>query len=129
MLESYYDFVLKYIDSSNFQYVCIDTDSTYMAIANSFENLVCSEKRVNFYRRYNQWFPAKYCKSLKQTFIQTQLKRVTWNMPPCCKKVYEHELRTPGFFNKEFSGKTIVVLNSKTYICQGVSKAKKALKK
>jgi len=40
MYQFYYDFIDKYIDRSNSQYLEMDADSAYMALADNFENLI-----------------------------------------------------------------------------------------
>ena len=33
MLEFYYDFMMKFVDRSDFEYLAMDTDSAYMAVS------------------------------------------------------------------------------------------------
>ena len=37
MLEFYYDFIDKYIDRNDYQYIYMDTDSAYMALSDDFQ--------------------------------------------------------------------------------------------
>ncbi|XP_072164571.1 uncharacterized protein [Diadema setosum] len=97
MLEFYYDFLVKYIDPSDFQLCEMDTDSAYMAIsANSIDDLIKPHLRKEYEMDKCNWFPrndtaenAKYDK------------------------------RTPGLFKVEREGDGIVALCSKTYYCFG----------
>ncbi len=49
MLEFYYDFIDKYIDSSEFAYCQMDTDSAYIAFsAEKFEYLIKQELKDDY---------------------------------------------------------------------------------
>ena len=49
MLEFYYNLIDVYVNRSNFQYVEMDTDSTYMAVSAASLEVICEEKREEFY--------------------------------------------------------------------------------
>src|SRR5271165_6066986 len=57
MLQFYYGCVDKYIDRSDYQYMYMDTDSAYMALTDSFENLIKPELQKEFDLERNKWFP------------------------------------------------------------------------
>ena len=49
MLEWYYDFLLEYVDKSNFEYIEMDTDSAYFAItAPTVRDVIKPEKLQDF---------------------------------------------------------------------------------
>ena len=53
MLEWYYDFLLEYVDKSNFEYIEIDTDSAYFAItASTLTDVITPDKRQDFETSY-----------------------------------------------------------------------------
>ncbi len=89
MLQFYYDFVDRFIDRSDFEYVQMDTDSAYMALsARTIDEVVRPEKQSEYDEAKCEWFPME-----------------------------EKDLRTPGLFKVEWQGDGLVALNSKTYIC------------
>jgi hypothetical protein len=97
MLEFYYDFIDKYVDRRNYQYMYMDTDSAYMALSgDAIHNLIKPELREEFYIDENNWFPRT---------------NTTEN------KAYDR--RKPGLFKLEWSGEGMVALSSKTYYCWG----------
>ena len=59
MLEFYYHCIDAYLDRRDFQYLEINTDSAYMALAgNSLEALVKPDKKVEFAAAQYRWFPC-----------------------------------------------------------------------
>jgi hypothetical protein len=96
MSQFYYDCVDKFIDRSDFQYVEMDTDSAYMALTDSFENLIKPSMR-------NVWEQEKH-----KWFMRTDTKE---------NKAFDK--RKPGLFKPEFIGKGIVALSSKMYYVKG----------
>ncbi|XP_072177417.1 uncharacterized protein [Diadema setosum] len=99
MLQFYYDFLLKYIDPSDFQLCEMDTDSAYMAISgDSIDNIVKPHMRQEYEADKCNWFPR--------------------NDTP---EVARHDKRTPGLFKVEWEGDGIVALCSKTYYCFGAT--------
>ena len=58
MLEFYYDCIDKYIDRSDYQYLCMDTDSAYIAFsAENFEDLIKPELKEDYLKNKHKWFP------------------------------------------------------------------------
>ena len=97
MLEFYYHFIDRYLDRANFEYLEMDTDSAYIALAgSSIDELVKPELRKEYTANKHKWFPRS--------------------------DTEEHaayDKRTPGLFKVEWSGDGFVGLNSKTYCCWG----------
>ena len=97
MLEFYYDFLDKFLDRSDFQYVEMDTDSAYIALAGeSLEDLIKPNLRETFSQEKTQWFPRDDTAEHKR-----------------------YDKRTPGLFKVEWEGDGIIALCSKTYFCFG----------
>jgi len=89
---SFYDFIDKYIDRSNYQYLTTDTDSAYIELAGNLNDLIKSELRVEYeFDKYN-WFPRDDTSENRN-----------------CDK------RTPGIFKIEFEGVGAIALCSKAY--------------
>ncbi|KXJ10780.1 hypothetical protein AC249_AIPGENE21810, partial [Exaiptasia diaphana] len=58
MLQFYYGFMNKYVNRSDFEYILMDTDSAYIAIAGeSIDSLVKPELRDDFEANKHEWFP------------------------------------------------------------------------
>jgi hypothetical protein len=115
MLEFYYDFMCKFFDRSTFQYVCMDTDSAYLAMSDDFEKLIKPHLLTEFYSEYENWFPPQFCEKHKDQFVHAKICGNKWNMKSCCESPFKFHRRTPGLFKLEFSGTGIIALNSKTY--------------
>nr|XP_039250892.1 uncharacterized protein LOC120328465 [Styela clava]XP_039250893.1 uncharacterized protein LOC120328465 [Styela clava]XP_039250895.1 uncharacterized protein LOC120328465 [Styela clava]XP_039250896.1 uncharacterized protein LOC120328465 [Styela clava]XP_039250897.1 uncharacterized protein LOC120328465 [Styela clava]XP_039250898.1 uncharacterized protein LOC120328465 [Styela clava]XP_039250899.1 uncharacterized protein LOC120328465 [Styela clava]XP_039250900.1 uncharacterized protein LOC1203 len=130
MLELKYDFFDKYFDRSDYQYLCMDTDSAYVAISNkNLETLVKPEMREEFYNNYHKWFPSKSCETHRNEFIFNKTNLLPFDdTRECCVKQFKFDKRTPGLFKVEFSGETFVGLCAKTYFCQGDNTFKFAAK-
>ncbi|XP_078681083.1 uncharacterized protein LOC144916013 [Branchiostoma floridae x Branchiostoma belcheri] len=97
MLEFYYDFMLEFVDVSDFQYCEMDTDSAYIALsANSLGDVIKPHMRERYNREKSDWFPRT-----------DTLENAAYDK------------RTPGLFKEEWSGNGIVGLCSKTYYCFG----------
>ncbi|XP_070567231.1 uncharacterized protein [Ptychodera flava] len=100
MLQFYYNFMCRFFERSDFQYVEMDTDSAYIAIAaNSLEGMVKPEMRELYEAERHHWFPRS--------------------------DHYQYDKRTPGLFKIEWEGDGIVALNSKCYYCFGGDKGDK----
>ncbi len=106
MLQFYYDFMDRYVERADFQYVCMDTDSAYIAFSGStLETLIKPALREEFQATKHHWFPR----------TDTPEHRL-------------HDKRTPGLFKEEWSGEGTVALCSKTYFCFGSDKTKYSCK-
>ncbi|KAJ8017821.1 Krueppel-related zinc finger protein 1 [Holothuria leucospilota] len=102
MLEFYYDFLDKYFDRQYWEYVEMDTDSAYIAIAaEKLDDLVKPELKEVYYKEKHHWFPRTDTEEHKR-----------------------YDKRTPGLFKVEWEGDGIVALNSKMYYCYGGMKDK-----
>ena len=120
MLQFYYDFLLRFVSPHDFQLMCMDTDSLYLALSgNSLEQLVPLNLHKQFQDDYSSWFPRQYCDKHNSQFFYFVLQGRKWVMDPCCKKVYDFDRRTPGLFKLEYQGDGCIALNSKTYFCFG----------
>jgi len=99
MYSFYYDFIDKYIDRSNYQYITTDTDSAYMALAGNLDNLIKPKLRAEY--ELDNWFPRN--------------------------DTIEHnnfDKRTPGLFKIEFEGIGAIALCSKAYYAWSENKLK-----
>ena len=97
MLQFYYDFLMEYIDASDFQMMYMDTDSCYIAITSDcIENLIKPEKKDLYEKEKVKWFPRTDTKENEK-----------------------YDERTPGLFKTEFEGDGMVCLSSKLYYCLG----------
>ena len=113
MLSFAYDFVGKYIDRSDYQYMEMDTDSAYMALSGDFEDLIKPTLKEEYEKDKDNWFPRK--------------------------ENLAYDKRTPGLFKIEYEGDGMVALCSKSYYawsdkkdkytCKGVQKSQIKLNK
>ena len=127
LLEFYYDFLDYFIDRSDFQFICCDTDSAYMALSDSsLRNVVKPHLLKEFDDSLNDHCGEHdYNPSLQNAmpFLQRN----------CCDRDELHDARTPGIFKVECTGDGIVALSSKTYCvktsnlpkvsCKGINKS------
>jgi len=90
MYSYYYDFIDKYIDRSNYQYITTDTDSAYMALAGNLDDLIKPELRDEYKLDKYNWFPRDDTLENKN-----------------------YDKRTPGLFKVEFEGVGAIALCSK----------------
>lgn len=103
MLQFYYDFMDKYFDRQFWQYVEMDTDSAYLALAaEDLEYLLKPEMKELYIQDKPNWFPRTDNEEHKQ-----------------------YDKRTPGLFKVEWEGDGIVALNSKMYYCFGTKEKDK----
>ena len=120
MLAFYYDFLDKYVDRQDYQYIEMDTDSAYVAIAGqSIEELVRPHLTSEFYQEWHRWLPAEACPSHHYKFLEVKLKGESWNPEECCVKQKKFDKRTPGLFKIEWQGQGMIGLCSKTYFGWG----------
>ena len=120
MLEFYYDFLDKYLDRKDYQYIEMDTDSAYIAIAGkNLEELVRPHLKYEFYQEWHKWFPAEVCATHQEEFVQTKMRSDIWKPKECCNKKKKFDKRTPGLFKIEWEGEGMVGLCSKTYFGWG----------
>ncbi|XP_078681482.1 uncharacterized protein LOC144916278 [Branchiostoma floridae x Branchiostoma belcheri] len=97
MLQFYFDFMLEFVDVSDFQYCEMDTDSAYIAIsADRLEDVIKPHMRERYENEKHLWFPRT-------------------DTPENA----AYDKRTPGLFKEEWAGDGIVGLCSKTYYCFG----------
>ena len=99
MSQFYYDFVDKYLSRDDYQYIQMDTDSSYMALTADFEDLIKPELIDEYKKDRINWF-------LRNDNVEN----------------YKYDKRVPGLFKPEFFGAGIVALASKTYFVKGFDK-------
>ena len=129
MLQWHYDFMRRYLPSSSYSLVQMDTDSSYFGITrDTLEECVHDHMKRDFYENYDEWFPAEACEKHKQDFIETKMGGRPWVLDECCHKAKAYHKRTPGKFKFEFWGDGIVALCSKTYIAYGERETKLSCK-
>ena len=139
MLKFYYDFIDKYLDWKNFQYIEMDTDSAYIALAGqNLEDLVKPELKKKFFEEWNNWLPAEACATHQKEFVDTKMAGNEWQPKSCCVKQKKLDRRTPGLFKVEWKDDGMVGLCSKTYFgwgdknkcsTKGISKTQNAIDK
>ena len=116
MLQFYYDFMDVFVDRRDFQYVQMDTDSSYIAISgNTLEDVIKPHMKEQFYRDYDKWLPAVACDTHQPEFVNGR----TNFSGACCVSRQKFDKRTPGLFKLEWCGRGFVGLCSKTYYCYG----------
>jgi hypothetical protein len=75
MLQWYYDFLDKYCDRSDFQYIQMDTDSAYCALSGeTLDAIVKPCMRREFYENWDSWIPAVACDDHKIDFVATKMR-------------------------------------------------------
>ena len=127
LLEYYYDFLDYYGDRRDFQFICCDTDSAYIALST---NTLRESVRNNLLLEFDS--------SVSQHCGRRDYKPTLNNSRPflqrnCCENDMSYDARTPGLFKVECSGQGIIALSSKTYCvktltspkvsCKGVNKS------
>ena len=96
MSQFYYDFVDKYGDRSDFQYMEMDTDSAYFAItAETINQVIKPEMQADFNNNWKQWLVDP-----DNTFSR----------------------RVSGLFKEEAVGSKMICLASNMYILGGVER-------
>ena len=122
MLQFRFDFLDRYCDTRDFEYIEMDTDSAYLALAGKIlEDIVHSSKRQEL---HSQKFLQ--CHNLGFTASDGFFPR------ECCQKHKAFDKRTPGLFKVEAEGNAMIALCSKTYILRqddGVKFSSKGINK
>ena len=111
MLEFYYDFLMVYVDKSDFELGEMDTDSSYMEISGqTLDDVIKPSKK------------AQYLQTLEgncSDFVQFKPDNKTNFLPHrCCAKHNMFDQKTPGLFKKEYEGHEMVSLSSKMYAAE-----------
>ena len=125
MLAFYYDFLLKFIDTKDFEMCEMDTDSFYFALSKSkLDDAVKPEMREQYFTERHLWLPSESCDDPhhRESYIQSRTNNLPWLPLPCCKSRLVFDKRTPGLFKIEWEGDEMTALNSKCYIGSGVEK-------
>lgn len=106
MLQFRFDFLVEYCKESDFEYLEMDTDSAYMAIAGkSVEDIVNPAKQQALYKQ-----KFGNCNNHHFTAADGFFPR------ECCDKHKAYDKRIPGLFKVEAEGNAMIALCSKTYI-------------
>ena len=106
MLEWYYDFLVEFVDRSDFEYIEMDTDSAYFAITGpTLRDVIKKEKRQEFESRL-----MNYC------HVDSIESNPFWFPRECCSKHKAFDRRQSGLFKLEKEGVVMVALCSKTYV-------------
>ena len=134
MLAFYYDFLLKFIDRTDFEMCEMDTDSFYFALSTTeLDDAVKPDMREEYFTERHLWLPSESCDipHHRATYIQAKTLHLPWLPPPCCESRLVYDKRTPGLFKVEWEGDAMTALNPKCYAgvgssekmsCKGVKK-------
>jgi len=107
MLQFYYDFLMKYINPSDFAFLQMDTDSIYLAIS---KDNFCDIIKPEFLNRYND---AIYNQChLNDIDVSSENN---WFPRECCDNHRKYDSRASGLFKLEFSGEVFYGTCSKCY--------------
>ena len=113
MLQYYYDFMLVFVDRSDFQLTEMDTDSLYMAISGeSLSEVVKEDREAKLQAAINN--KEKCCLD-----VVYKPDGVTHFLPrTCCERHKNYDQKTPGLFKLEFDGHVMISLCSKMYAAE-----------
>ena len=84
MLQFNYDCIDKYIDRKDFQYMYMDTDSSYMALSDDFDKLIKPELREEFEKEKSIGFPVqiplktKHLTNVNQAYLKQNMVEMAW---------------------------------------------------
>ena len=114
MLQFKYDFLDQYCLTNTFEYVEMDTDSAYMAIAGKTLDDIIKPNKLHLL--YQQKFGNCHHQSFsaEDGFFPRE----------CCAPHKAYDKRTPGLFKVEAEGTAMIALCSKTYVLKQGDKAK-----
>ena len=125
MLAFYYDFLLKFIDTKDFEMCEMDTDSFYFALSGTkLDDVVKIEMREEYFTERHLWLPSESCDDPhhRESYIMCRTHHLPWLPQPCCESRLVFDKRTPGLFKIEWEGDSMTALNSKCYIGSGSEK-------
>ena len=107
-INTLYDFMCKFCDARNFEYVEMDTDSAYMSVAGKvLRDIIKPDKLAE----YNHELYGN-CHDTAFTASDAYFPR------ECCSTHRKYDKRTPGLFKLEAQGDSMIALCSKTYALQ-----------
>lgn len=115
MLEFYYDFLDKYVNRNDFEYLETDTDSAYFALTGpDLKSVVKKELR----KLFDSIVGVSGLGTKNQNCNNQNFEANLTNFIPreCCQKHHKWDNKTPGLFKLEAEGSEMVALCSKTYI-------------
>ena len=118
ILELCYNYFNRFCDVSKFEFLEMDTDSLYLALAEKEpENCIRPEMGA-------EWQKLRSIDSVNNFTADAAAK---FFPRTCCEKHKEQDKREPGSFKEEFRCTEIIILCSKTYCCYGVTSNKRKL--
>ena len=107
-INTLYDFMCKFCNPCDFEYLEMDTDSAYMAVASrTLRDIIKPSKLAEFDHELNG-----HCNNENYDAEEHFFPR------ECCQTHKKHDKRTPGLFKLEAEGDSMVALCSKTYALQ-----------
>ena len=106
MLKFYFDFMVKFAIPGQFEYLQMDTDSAYIALAGKTLLDIIRPDKLEEFKRTLENFCAN----------EDVIPGECWFPRECCGKHKLHDKRTPGLFKVEFQGEEMISLCSKTYV-------------
>ncbi len=108
MLAFYYDFVDKFVDRSDYEYLEMDTDSAYMSLsAASLSEIVKPELKQEYQRGLSGMCDDAYNSPTNR-----------WLPRTCCTDHSTFDRRVPGLFKTEYVADEMIGLCSKTYLAR-----------
>ena len=125
MLNFVYRFIDVYFSRENYELGHTDTDSLYLAFAQTehgnFEDLVKPHLRRLYFENRGKFLPSEVCQDTfcHQHYVNARTEKTPWVQPPCCAAAELYDKRTPGLFKTEYEGDEVCFLNPKTYCCTG----------
>ena len=109
MLQFYFDFLVKFFDSTKFELAQMDTDSLYFGISSkTLESILKPEMRATYFAERHRWLPSEHCDHCFDEYVATKVANRTWTLKPCCEKQLKSNKRMPGLFKLEFKGNKIL---------------------
>ena len=120
MLKFAIDVLQHYMEPNCCEISYSDTDSFLLEFHKpSLDLNVAEEKKEEFFRNKFRWFPKEYCDPHLEDYVKCKMDDEEWLME-CedCKKVFQHESKTPGLFKSEGKGDRAIILSPKMYIFQ-----------
>ncbi len=108
MLAFYYDFMDKFVDRCDFEYLEMDTDSAYMCLsASSLDDVIKPEHRHEYQSGLSGMCDAAHNSPLNR-----------WLPRTCCTDHSKFDKRVPGLFKTEYVADEMISLCSKTYLAR-----------
>ena len=108
MLELYYNFFKKFVDTDKYEELEMDTDSLYLALSEEdLEDVILPEKRAEWDQLRSKGCTDNFTANATDDFFPRT----------CCNAHKKHDKREPGLFKEVFRCAEMLCLCSKTYCC------------